>query len=242
MGENIIARINDALHEGNPISHGNAEAHDGAGGRLKKSMICFADGTVATISGKRASENLPQVHFVHSSCFALQKTVSPTWDFHSRSRSVFPDQSAPQRHLFLQQARNIQNAGLAADPMPPVLKRDNHCVEDSQLPKQETFFEQRAGNVCVEVIKTYDRAYAYEVFQSMNDPSLRILAASLNINSGYQPDEIPNSDEPQYADFLWAELLEAAVEDVRLDPHSCSFFVVSKSANGESRDLYVSAD
>lgn len=110
------------------------------------------------------------------------------------------------------------------------------------MPEQETFFEQRMGNRRVEVIKTYDRSYAYEVFSSMDDKSLSVLAAALNINSTYDPNDVPDPNEPEYLDFVWAELLEAGIEDIRLDPNVRSFFVVSEHANGERENLYVSAD
>ena len=47
------------------------------------------------------------------------------------------------------------------------------------MPQQETFLEQRAGDRRVEVIKTYDRSYAHEVFRSMDGDALRVLAAAL---------------------------------------------------------------
>jgi hypothetical protein len=110
------------------------------------------------------------------------------------------------------------------------------------LPKQETFFEQRAGNRQVRVIKTYDPSYAREVFRSMDKDALRTLGAALEIDSNYDPADIPDPAGPEYEDFLWDELLQAGIEDVRLDPNLRSFFVVSEDAGGNSEDLYVSAD
>lgn len=110
------------------------------------------------------------------------------------------------------------------------------------MPRQETYFEQRAGNRRVEVIKTYDTAYAREVFRSMDEDALRTLATALEIDSNYDPADIPDPAGSEYEDFLWDELLQTGLEDVRLDPNLRSFFVVSENADGESEDLYVSAD
>jgi hypothetical protein len=110
------------------------------------------------------------------------------------------------------------------------------------MPQQEIFFEQAAGDKRVEVIKTYDRSYAREVFLALDSDALRMLANSLDIESNYDPADIPDRDGSEYEDFLWEELLEAGVEDVRLDPNLRSFFVVTESADGKSQDLYVSAD
>ncbi len=110
------------------------------------------------------------------------------------------------------------------------------------MPQQELFYEQKAGDRRVEVIKTYDRSYAREVFLAMDSDALRMLATALDIEANYDPADIPDPDGSGYEDFLWEELLEAGVEDVRLDPNLRSFFVVSESAGGKSRDLYVSGD
>lgn len=110
------------------------------------------------------------------------------------------------------------------------------------MPRQEIFFEQAAGNRRIEVIKTYDPGYAREVFQSMDYDALRSLAASLDISSNYDSADIPDPTVPEYEDFLWNELFEAGVEDVRVDPNLRSFFVVSQNLNGKAKDVYVSAD
>ena len=110
------------------------------------------------------------------------------------------------------------------------------------MPRQETFFDQTAGKGRVEVIKTYDPGYAHEVFRSMEDDAIGILAAALDIDSNYEPDDIPDPNGSDYEEFVWNELLEAALEDVRLDPNLRSFFIVSQNTNGKVEDLYVSAD
>lgn len=110
------------------------------------------------------------------------------------------------------------------------------------MPQQEQFFEQRAGDRRVEVIKTYDRSYAREVFGAIGDDARKALEAALDIGANYEPADIPDPDGSEYDDFLWEELLEAAREDVRQDPNLYSFFVVSETRAGKTGDLYVSPD
>lgn len=110
------------------------------------------------------------------------------------------------------------------------------------MPRQEVFFEQQTGNRRVEVLKTYDRTYAREVFSGIDTEARKALAAALELEKNYEPADIPNSDGIDYDDFLWDELLEAAREDVRNDPNLYSFFVVTVAKSGHSQDLYVSPD
>ena len=51
------------------------------------------------------------------------------------------------------------------------------------MPKQETFLHEDANGVAVEVLKTYDRSYAPEVFDSAGEEALKALAAALDIES-----------------------------------------------------------
>lgn len=110
------------------------------------------------------------------------------------------------------------------------------------MPKQEVFFEQRAGDRRVEVLKTYDRSYAREVFSGIDTQAREALAASLELEKNYEPDAIPDPNGFEYDDFLWEELCEAAREDVRADPKLYSFFVVNEEVGGRAADLYVSPD
>ena len=110
------------------------------------------------------------------------------------------------------------------------------------MPRQELFFERTEGNRHIEVIKTYDCGYAQEVFRSMDGNAISALAAALDLDSNYDPADIPDPKGSDYEDFIWEELLETGVEDVRLDPNLRSFFVVSQSTEGSARDLYVSGD
>ena len=110
------------------------------------------------------------------------------------------------------------------------------------MPKQEVFFEQREGNRRVDVLKTYDRSYAREVFNSTGEEARKALAEALQIHTNYEPADIPDSDGSDYGDFLWEEMCEAAREDVRQDPNLYSFFVVTETRAGKAEDLYIAPD
>ncbi len=110
------------------------------------------------------------------------------------------------------------------------------------MPRQEVFFEQQTGDRRVEVLKTYDRTYAREVFNGIDTEARKALAEALELEKSYEPADIPASDGSDYDDFLWDELLEAAREDVRNDPNLYSFFVVSEAKSAHSEDLYISPD
>ena len=106
------------------------------------------------------------------------------------------------------------------------------------MPKQETFFEQKAGDRRVEVLKTYDRNYAREVFSKMDEAAQTYLWSSLGISETYDATDVPPREDPGSEDFLWEELLEAAREDGNL----LSFFVVNEAEGSSSKSLYVSPD
>ena len=110
------------------------------------------------------------------------------------------------------------------------------------MPRQETFLRENANGVAIEVLKTYDRSYAREVFGRMSDEAEKALAAALKIEENNERADIPGAGGSDYEDFLWEELCDAAREDVRQDPKLYSFFVVSESKAGRTDDLYVSPD
>jgi hypothetical protein len=110
------------------------------------------------------------------------------------------------------------------------------------MPQQEVFFEERVGDRLIVVLKTYDPSYAREVFDNVDDSAMRSLAAALEIEKNYEPDDIPASDGPEYEDFLWEELSEASLEDARQYPRLFSFFVVTETRAGKAEDIYISAD
>lgn len=110
------------------------------------------------------------------------------------------------------------------------------------MPRQEIFFEQEVDGKRVEVLKTYDKSYARDVFNGIDGEAREALAAALELEKNYEPTDIPDPDGSDYEDFLWDELLEAAREDVRNDPNLYSFFVVSEARLAQSQDLYISPD
>ncbi len=110
------------------------------------------------------------------------------------------------------------------------------------MPQQELFFEQATGDRRIQVLKTYDPAYAREVFNEMDDAAQALLWKSLDIEKSYDTTDLPSPTDPDRADFLWEELLESAREDVRLNPNLRSFFVVSEIRGAAPQSLYVSAD
>jgi hypothetical protein len=110
------------------------------------------------------------------------------------------------------------------------------------MPQQELFFEEKAGNIRVEVLKSYDSAYAREVFVDMDDEAQTILWSTLNIEQSYDPEGLPSRESPDWGDFLWDELFDSAREDVRQSPSLRSYFVVRELSGTVPRNLYVSAD
>ena len=110
------------------------------------------------------------------------------------------------------------------------------------MPRQETFHHEVANDVLVGVLKTYDQSYAREVFSSIGEEAKGALVAALDINGNYEPNDIPRPGGTDFDDFLWQALFEAAREDVRQDANLYSFFVVSETEAGKTKDLYISPD
>jgi hypothetical protein len=110
------------------------------------------------------------------------------------------------------------------------------------MPQQEVFFEQVTGDRRIQVLKTYDPAYAREVFDEMDDDAQAMLWKSLAIEQTYDIAALPAPTDPDRAGFLWDELMDSAREDVRLNPNLRSFFVVNEFREAAQQSLYVSAD
>lgn len=110
------------------------------------------------------------------------------------------------------------------------------------MPKQETFFCENINGATIEVLKTYDRSYAREVFGCIGDEAKMALAAALEIEKNYAPVDVPDPAGQDYENFLWEELSEASLEDVRQSPRLYSFFVVTETKAGKAENVYVSAD
>ena len=106
------------------------------------------------------------------------------------------------------------------------------------MPQQEVYFEQKAGERRVEVLKVYDRNYAREAFANMGEIAQKYLWNSLGINEKHDAEDLPPIEGPAADDFLWEELLEEAREDGNI----LSFFVVNEVKGTVSESLYVSPD
>ena len=48
------------------------------------------------------------------------------------------------------------------------------------MPRQESFFRESVNGVVIEVLKTYDRSYAREVFDRMSDEAGKALSDDLS--------------------------------------------------------------
>jgi hypothetical protein len=110
------------------------------------------------------------------------------------------------------------------------------------MPQQELFLREEAAGRVIEVLKTYDPAYAREVFEEMDDDAQSTLWNSLEIEHNYDSTDLPSPTDPNRPDFLWDELMDSAREDVRLDPNLRSFFVVNETRGKSPQSLYVSPD
>jgi hypothetical protein len=106
------------------------------------------------------------------------------------------------------------------------------------MPKQEMFFTQQAGDLQVEVLKTYDQKFAREVFDSMDLEAQKRLWADLAIADKHEPEDMPRLDDQDGEESLWDELVDAAKEDW----NSVSFFVVMSATGKTSKGVYVSPD
>lgn len=111
------------------------------------------------------------------------------------------------------------------------------------MPKQEVYFEQQAGSKRVEVLKSYDQAYAHEAFRNMDQGALQRLWDVLKPEDTYEAADLPRLNQPgdvtgKAESFLWDELLEQAREQGSL----LSFFVVNEADGPHLRNLYVSPD
>lgn len=105
------------------------------------------------------------------------------------------------------------------------------------MPQQTSFFDQTVGDTRIEVLKSYDEAFAREAFDQMNEDALEFLARSLDLN-GSDTEVALNPESPEYADSIWDELKDGAREDW----NSFSYFIVAEESAGRTAPLFVSAD
>jgi hypothetical protein len=106
------------------------------------------------------------------------------------------------------------------------------------MPIQETFLEREVNGRQLQVVKSYDSAFARDAFNHMEPMALDFLKSCLNLQSKYDPTELPLPSDPEFADVVWEEIEEGAREDW----NTFSYFVVLLAANGTSQPLYVSPD
>jgi hypothetical protein len=106
------------------------------------------------------------------------------------------------------------------------------------MPRQETFLTVKNGDETVEVLKTYDEAFAREAFRNMDDEALAHLAASLKPESIYEVKDIPSPEDDSYEDFIW----DVMADDAREDWKAFSYFVVIKSNGRKTEYLFVAGD
>ena len=106
------------------------------------------------------------------------------------------------------------------------------------MPGQEVFFEKKIGDRRVEVLKTYDAAYAREAFNEMDEVARAFLWKTLQIDENNAQDDVPSIQSEEGVSLLWETLLEESREDGNL----LSFFLVNEAIGSLSKSLYVSPD
>lgn len=105
------------------------------------------------------------------------------------------------------------------------------------MPQQTSFLDQTVGNTRIEVLKSYDEAFAREAFDKMDAEALEFLARTLDLDSSDKELSLSRED-PDYADTIWDELKDGAREDW----NSFSYFIVAEQSGGRMAPLFVSAD
>jgi hypothetical protein len=112
-------------------------------------------------------------------------------------------------------------------------------VEGINMPAEEIFLKLEHGGTAIRVLKTYDAAFAREVFEGMDSTALKVLWDSLALKDNYDAADIPAGDSPDFLDFIWEELLDGAREDGQ----ARSFFVVLVGSNdAHEKAQFVSGD
>ena len=108
------------------------------------------------------------------------------------------------------------------------------------MPKQEVFLEEKIANGKIEVLKSYDQAYAREAFGNMSEDGQKRLWSVLKPEDIYEAEELPKlgDAEGEAEAFLWDELVEQAREEGAM----VSFFIVNETVNRRTSSLYVSPE
>lgn len=97
---------------------------------------------------------------------------------------------------------------------------------------QEIFLDERIGTERIQVLKSYDVAFAREAFDAMDEDALRFLSLRLDV------EDLPAPQSPDFADSIWQEVEDAAREDW----NTFSYFVVIEHGADGTTPLFVSAD
>ncbi len=100
------------------------------------------------------------------------------------------------------------------------------------MPSQEVFLKLESDSQRIEVIKTYDSAFAKEAFEEMHEDAKAVLGQSLIEDGMLESDGMPFND-----DDLWQGIEDGAREDW----NSFSYFVV-REGNPPQRGLFVSSN
>lgn len=98
---------------------------------------------------------------------------------------------------------------------------------------QKIFLTLEKGDKQIEIVKTYDSAFAREAFEEMDEAAKGVLGESLVIEGTLDNEGAPFTD-----DDLWHGLEEGAREDW----NSFSYFVVREKCSSTDRPLFVSSD
>ena len=105
------------------------------------------------------------------------------------------------------------------------------------MPAQETFLDREVAGSRVQVVKTYDREYAREVFGMMATSAKAYLWRSLGMDESYDAADMPE-DPGDRDEFLLDEMLSSGREDWK----SFSYFVVLQTFDGEPSPTFVCSD
>jgi hypothetical protein len=106
------------------------------------------------------------------------------------------------------------------------------------MPAQELFLDTVINGRKIQVVKTYDQAYATEVFRGMSDEAKAFLWKSLKPEELYDPVGLPTEPGIEYDAFL----LEEMIDQGREEWNSFSYFVVMDAATGQNLPTFVSPD
>jgi hypothetical protein len=106
------------------------------------------------------------------------------------------------------------------------------------MPQQAIFLDEQIGDKHITVLKSYDRQFAREVFDAMDEAARADLVRALHLEDEHEAAELASLDLIAEVDLLWDELVDQAREDSSL----FSFFVVTEATGKKSDSLFVSPD